>query len=224
MTDQESRRTVLEIASGAIVTGLAGCLTGSDRPTSDSDRAESGDSPSDEDRNESHEDGAHSRGGHGEELDEPSAEATVTMTTTESGDHFDPHVVWVEKGGRVTWRNESGGHSTTAYHPDNDEPRLAPDGAVAWDSGVLSERDATVGHTFDTEGVYHYYCAPHETAGMIGSVIVGRPDPDTQTALAEPPSEKPEPVRDKLTALNDAVRGVLDDDRGDDEDHGDHDH
>lgn len=32
-----------------------------------------------------------------------------------------------------------------------------------------------VEHTFGTDGVY-YYCAPNETDGMIGSVMVGQPE------------------------------------------------
>lgn len=204
MTDQTSRRTVLGITSGAIVTGLAGCLTGSDQPESNSDQEEDTDNQSDEesDHNDSHEEDTHNHGSHGEELDNPSAEAEVAMTTTESGDHFEPHVVWIEKGGRVNWVNESGSHSTTAYHPDNDEPQLVPDGAIAWDSGVLSEQKATFDRTFETEGVYHYCCAPHETAGMIGSVIVGNPDAHGQPALEEPPADKPERAREKIEELN----------------------
>ncbi|WP_335343092.1 cupredoxin domain-containing protein [Halomontanus rarus] len=149
------------------------------------------------------------------------------MTTTDSGNHFEPHVVWVEKGGRVNWINESDSHSTTADHPANDEPQLVPDEAATWDSGVLSEQETTFDHPFETEGVYHYYCTPHETGGMTGSVIVGQPDPDTRPALEELPSEKSEIVRKKLTDLNDTVRGVLDDHRSGEDEHDnddDHDH
>ena len=218
MNDRPSRRTVLGLTSGAIATGLAGCLTGSDRGGStdgaDEDTAGHGDS-------------SHSHESHGSELDGPSANAEVTMTTTESGDHFEPHVVWIETGGSVTWTNESGNHSTTAYDPENDEPQLVPDGGAAWDSGVLSEQDATFDHAFETEGVYHYYCTPHETAGMIGSVIVGQPAPDGQPALEEPPSEKSETVRQKLATLNETVRDALDDgddgEQTEDDDHDGHD-
>ena len=214
MRDQPSRRTVLGITSGAIAAGLAGCLTGSDRRERDSEHDEDADEQSDEEdgHDHSHGENAHSHASHGEELEGPSAEAEVTMTTTESGDHFEPHVVWVETGGRVSWRNESGSHSTTAYHSENDEPQLAPDEAAAWDSDTLSEPGAAFDHAFETEGVYHYYCAPHEESGMIGSVIVGRPDPHDQPALEDPPSEKSEAVREKLTGLNERIRDALDHD------------
>lgn len=215
MNDGPSRRSVLGLTSGAITAGLAGCVTGSDRGESTDD--------ADEDTAD-HGDGSHGRESHGTDLDGPSADAEVTMTTTESGDHFEPHVVWIETGGSVTWTNESGNHSATAYGPENDEPQLVPDGAAAWDSGVLSEPDATFDHAFEIEGVYHYYCTPHETSGMIGSVIVGQPAPDGQPPLEEPPSEKPETVRQKLASLNETVRDALGDDHGDDDGHDDHDH
>lgn len=232
MNDQPSRRTVLGITSGAIATGLAGCLTGNGQQENnggqDSDTA--GQNDEEDGHDDSHGEDDHSHGSRDGELDGPSAEAEVAMTTTESGDHFEPHVVWIEKGGNVNWTNESGSHSTTAYHPENDEPQLVPDEAAAWDSGVLSEQEATFDRAFETKGVYHYYCTPHETGGMIGSVIVGRPDPATQPALEEPPSEKSKAVREKLTDLNETVRDALndqnseDDGQTDDDGHDDHDH
>jgi plastocyanin len=134
------------------------------------------------------------------------------MITEDGGYHFEPHVVRVNVGGTVTWHNESGSHSTTAYHSDNDQPQLVPDGAAAWDSGIVSEQGATFEHTFETEGVYHYYCTPHESLGMIGSVIVGEPDPHEQVALEDPPADKPERVREKLEELNGMVSTALGDD------------
>ena len=104
------------------------------------------------------------------------ASATVTATTLDSdrgaGRYvFSPAVVWLEPGGTVTWEVESGAHSATAYHPDNDEPQRVPGGAAAFDSGV---RDGgTFEHAFATEGVHDYFCKPHESLGMVGLVVVG---------------------------------------------------
>ena len=47
---------------------------------------------------------------------------------------------------------------------------------------------------------------------MIGSIIVGEPDPHEQVALEEPPADKPESVRKKITQLNEKVRTALGDD------------
>ncbi|WP_254762846.1 cupredoxin domain-containing protein [Natrinema marinum] len=210
---------MLGIASGAIAVGLAGCVGGQSEDDEHDDTGshshDADDAPTESSQNESH--GGNESHGHDATLEGPSETAEVAMASTDSGQHFDPHVVWVETGGSVTWTNESGSHSTTAYHADNGEPHLAPDGATAWDSGVLSEQGGTFEHTFDTEGVYHYYCTPHETSGMIGSVIVGEPDPNGQPALADPPSDKPDAVRQKLTSLNDRVTSALGGDTGSDD-------
>ena len=200
---------MLQLTGGTAVVGLAGC-TG----TQNNDGGATNGTPTES----GHDDGGTETGhgddedGHDEAVGAPSDAAEVSMITEDGGYHFEPHVVRVNAGGTVTWHNESGSHSTTAYHPDNDQPQLVPDGAAAWDSGILSEQGATFEHTFETEGVYHYYCTPHESLGMIGSVIVGEPDPHEQVALEEPPADKPDRVREKLEELNGMIRTALGDD------------
>lgn len=135
--------------------------------------------------------------------------ADVKMIDKNGGHHFDPHVVWIKKGGTVTWTLESGAHSTTAYHPSNDRPLRIPKGASAWDSGVLSEQGATFEHSFAVEGVYDYFCIPHEAMGMLGSVIVGHPDPHKQPALEPPQRSLPEAARTKIKELNRMVNEAL---------------
>jgi plastocyanin len=61
--------------------------------------------------------------------------------------------------------------------PDADKPLRIPEGAESLDSGILSEGGATFSHTFETEGVYGYYCMPHEGMDVVGSVVIGSPDP-----------------------------------------------
>ena len=33
--------------------------------------------------------------------------------------------------------------------------------------------------TLTAEGIYDYFCVPHEHAGMVGRIIVGNPDADS---------------------------------------------
>lgn len=196
---------MMALAAGTTAIGLAGCA---------GSPAESGDTggPADGDHEPGH--------GHSGSIGPATATAEVTVNTTEDGEqHFEPHVVHVETGGTVTWTLESGSHTATAYHPDNDQPRLVPEGAAAWDSGMLSESGATFEHTFEVEGVHHYYCIPHESMGMIGSVVVGDPHLDEQVALEEPPQDKPEEVRHKIAELNSMMRSELGDEHGDDGQH-----
>lgn len=202
---------MLQLAGGTTAVGLAGCSGSGSESHGDhshDDGGQAGDSDgSDNQSGDSH--GSHDHSGG---IGEPVESADVSMVSTDDGHHFDPHVVRIETGGSVTWTNESGSHSTTAYHSANDEPQLAPEEAAAWDSGVVSEQGATFDHTFETEGVYHYFCTPHETSGMIASVIVGRPDPAQQPALNDPPSDKSDAVREKLTTLNERIRSALEND------------
>ena len=110
--------------------------------------------------------------------DQSSSDPTVTMTDDFG---FDPKTTTIEPGETVGWTNTSDvDHTVTAY---GDE---IPDGATYFASGGFeSERAArnhvTEGliapgdeyeHTFETPGTYEYYCVPHESSGMVGTVQV----------------------------------------------------
>ncbi len=89
---------------------------------------------------------------------------------------FDPVGLWVEPGRTVRWVLVDNVHTTTAYHPRNDAHSLRiPEGAAPWDSGYLMRAGQRFEVTLDVEGVYDYFCAPHEQAGMVGRIVVGRP-------------------------------------------------
>ena len=101
----------------------------------------------------------------------------VRMRSDEQGGmvHFDPIGVLLQPGQRVRWTCEANVHTTTAYHPQNANHSLRiPMDAQPWDSryllpGKVFEIELTV------DGVYDYFCTPHEAAGMIGRLIVGKP-------------------------------------------------
>lgn len=226
--NQPTRRHVLRATAGALAIGVAGCLgapsgASTPSPTEGHDHEE-GDhheetTHQEETGHHEEEDGHHEHSptehesGHGHDHDAPvtpaTDSATVDMSSTSAGEHFEPHVTWVNPGGTVTWVNASGMHSATAYHPDNDKPLLMPEDAAAFDSGLLSETGAEFSHTFDTVGIYHVYCSPHESLGMLGSVIVGEPDPHDQPALEEVPSSLPERAQQKLEHLNEKCNEAL---------------
>lgn len=89
--------------------------------------------------------------------------------------YFDPIGVHVPVGQHIRWRCAANVHTTTAYHPRNMSHSLRiPERAEPWNSGYLLP-----GQTFDVtlavEGVYDYFCLPHEMAGMVGRIIVGKP-------------------------------------------------
>ncbi len=233
-----TRRRVLCLTGSLAVAGLAGC-SGSDAGSGDggSDPGTATPTPADHSEDDEHQEGDHheeagdhhedtpqSDGGdhHEEETDdhghshdegtpeEPSPNAEVTMRTEGGQQHYDPHLAWIEPGGTVTWRLESGQHDVVAYHPDNDDkPLRIPEGAEPWRIDLLSEEGETASHTFETEGVYDYYCTPHESLGMVGTVIVGEPDPHGQPGLEEPQASLPEGARSELADLGEQVNEAL---------------
>jgi plastocyanin len=125
----------------------------------------------------------------------PRARAATTevieMSGTARGEHvwFRPLGLAVAPGTTLRWMNRDGGnsHTATVYHPDLfGRPRRIPEGAQPWDSGFLLP-DESFEVTLEQLGVYDYYCQPHEMAGMVGRIVVGRPgDPGWEDARGEP--------------------------------------
>jgi plastocyanin len=97
---------------------------------------------------------------------------------------FDPIGARIEPGQTVRWIMASPGnpHTTTAYHPRNANHSLRiPEAAEPWDSGFLVNPGDRFEVALTVEGVYDYFCLPHEAAGMVGRIVVGRPGgPGTQ--------------------------------------------
>ncbi len=102
------------------------------------------------------------------------------MQGNPDGSHvwFDPVGLRVEPGQTIRWVNLDPGnsHTATAYHPKNFErPSRIPEGAEPWNSDYLLPNES-FSVTLKDEGVYDFFCVPHEHAGMVGRIIVGRPD------------------------------------------------
>jgi plastocyanin len=99
---------------------------------------------------------------------------------------FDPVGLRIEPGQTIRWINLDPGnsHTATAYHPKNFErPLRIPEGADPWDSDYLLPNESfTV--TLTLEGVYDFFCVPHEHAGMVGRIIAGRPSPSSASRLS----------------------------------------
>ncbi len=101
------------------------------------------------------------------------AQSQVTVDAT-SAFRFVPATVCLLVGGTVTWTNTT----TNFDHTSTDEPSLAasgrdatvPSGGHGWNLKLPSGRSAHL--TFNKAGVYHYFCIPHETLGMLGVVVV----------------------------------------------------
>ena len=89
---------------------------------------------------------------------------------------FDPMGIHVKAGQTIRWIVDANVHTTAAYHPKNAMHSLRiPEGAVPWGSGFLVNPSDHFDVTLTVEGVYDYYCLPHEEAGMVGRIVVGKP-------------------------------------------------
>lgn len=97
-------------------------------------------------------------------MDTPSGSSTtVDMANTA----YAPKVLEVDVGTTVEWTNEdSFPHDVVATQFN--------DGAASWDfdSGSISSGGST-SYTFDSEGVYEYFCSIHGEGTMCGVVLVG---------------------------------------------------
>ncbi len=102
----------------------------------------------------------------------PDGEGTVVEMTEQLV--FSPERIEIRVGDRVTWRNTSDFVHTATCDPDRaedpDSVRL-PAGADPWHSGDVTA-GAEYGRTFDVPGEYRYFCVPHESSGMIGTIVV----------------------------------------------------
>lgn len=115
---------------------------------------------------------------------------TVTMKGAGGGARvwFSPAGLAVAPGTTIRFVNEDAGnsHTATAYAPaiDGRQLRIPPD-AAPWDSDYLLPGE-TFEVTLTALGVHDYYCRPHEMAGMVGRIVVGRPgDPGFAEAAAD---------------------------------------
>lgn len=107
-------------------------------------------------------------------------EVRLVMSKDGTQAYFDPVGIHIEPGDTVRWIQVRDYHSVTAYHPANGNHELRiPESAQPWDSDILlgkyPAKGSTFKHKFAVEGVYDYFCKPHEAAGMVGRIVVGKP-------------------------------------------------
>lgn len=101
-----------------------------------------------------------------------SAQTSVTIDATNSL-RFIPASACLKAGGTVTWRNTG-----DLPHTTTDEPSLAalpadaklPAGATGWTHDLVGGTSFSLKLT--VPGTYKYFCIPHETLGMVGSITV----------------------------------------------------
>lgn len=90
-------------------------------------------------------------------------ESTVTVEVGAGSDSlgFAPAAIRVSTGTTVVWEWTGSGGRHNVVETDG-----------AFESEYHEEAGATFEHTFDSTGVYQYYCTPHRELGMKGGVRV----------------------------------------------------
>jgi len=94
-------------------------------------------------------------------------EVTVEVGTDANGGSFGfgPAAVRVSPGTTVNFEWVSNTHNVVV--------QSQPEGADWSGDEEINNEGYSYSHTFETPGVYTYYCNPHLTAGMKGAVVVG---------------------------------------------------
>ena len=91
------------------------------------------------------------------------ADMSIEMLNKDSSGNkmvYSQEIAKIDVGDTVTWLPTSKGHNVEIIASPNDMK-------------LKSKNGKEVKITFDTSGIYYYWCTPHKGMGMIGLVVVG---------------------------------------------------
>ncbi|WP_311172838.1 plastocyanin/azurin family copper-binding protein [Halobellus ordinarius] len=135
---------------------------------------------------------------------------------------FDPDSITIAPGDTVIWETVGTiGHSVTAYEDEIPEEAdyfasggfdVESDARSAYSAGDPESGDVPQGetyrHTFEVEGTYEYFCIPHESVGMLGTVEVTPGGATTDTGGPAAPTV-PDAAKSLLVTVTGAFVAVL---------------
>jgi halocyanin-like protein len=100
-------------------------------------------------------------------------EVTISVGAEGNGGAFafDPPAVHVDPGTNLVfeWTGEGGGHNVVGEGNDLDSGSLVSEAGVHYEA------------SFDEDGIYKYFCSPHQGQGMKGAIVVGADYPTVST-------------------------------------------
>ncbi|WP_224450508.1 halocyanin domain-containing protein [Haloprofundus salilacus] len=140
------------------------------------------------------------------EIVDARGQSSVDITVGAAGNGgafaFDPVAVYIDRGTTViwTWTGDGGTHNV-----------VAKDGS--FESEYYDSSGETFETTLDTEGVVRYACAPHESMGMKGALVVGDVTATlggSETAEATETASKPTETYDGWLSGTDNYRRLVD--------------
>ena len=91
------------------------------------------------------------------------ADVTIEMLNKDADGNrmvYSQEIAKIEVGDTVTWLPATKGHNVEMISSPNDMKFKSKNG-----------KEAKI--TFDTPGIYYYWCTPHKGMGMIGLIVVG---------------------------------------------------
>ncbi|MEZ4387824.1 MAG: plastocyanin/azurin family copper-binding protein [Candidatus Krumholzibacteriia bacterium] len=88
------------------------------------------------------------------------------VNVTQTGFTFDPADVTIQAGDTVIWSWSTGAHTVTSGVDLGD-----PDAGDLFDA-TLDSANPTFSFTFNDAGVFPYFCRPHVSLGMTGTIRV----------------------------------------------------
>lgn len=92
-------------------------------------------------------------------------DGTINLTSQLT---FDPAEVTINVGDTITWQYTGGSpHTITpGSGPGDDNPHNE------WERQEMDQIGQTFEHTFNNAGTFDYYCEPHFSDGMTGTIVV----------------------------------------------------
>jgi plastocyanin len=170
-TDTNRRRFLYGAVASVTATLLAGCTgddgdDGEDGTDDGTDGDETGDGTDGESTDDGTDgddtDGGTEDGGDGSET--PTQESETVLVGPDTQNVFEPSSLDISVGTEVTFVWESSGHSLLV----DSQPDSADWGGVPETKSTDYEHT----HVFEVAGTYDYYCEPHQTFGMEGTITV----------------------------------------------------
>ncbi|GAA0265762.1 plastocyanin/azurin family copper-binding protein [Halobacterium noricense] len=157
------RRKLLAAGASALAAALAGCTGGDDSGTATgtTDQTATTSEPT-------------TAPDQSATTSEPSAtptengNATVVTVAPDGNLEFAPESVTVAAGTTVRWEWDGSGHNVRPASQPADADWTGTEGG----NGKTYGSGHRYAHAFEVPGQYDYYCAPHKSLGMRGSVVV----------------------------------------------------
>ncbi|MFC6824728.1 plastocyanin/azurin family copper-binding protein [Halopelagius fulvigenes] len=150
------------------------------------------------------------------ELSNPNSEVTVQLPDGSSksvtvreiaallaetmGFHFEPAGLRVSPGDVVLYSAEAPDHGVTAYHERHGRQHRVPDGAEPVSSPIVPVGGYWL-YRFEEEGVYDFYCPPHEPFGMVHRVVVTDEEGDAPELSIEQTGRPPQDTNNLASVL-----------------------